>query len=152
MALLLSRKADLINCYFIRCKVIATQNHNLIKLKNRLFLLWPVPFDIDLIVIVFSMGKSIMQKKQKSFIGLSSVLAIIICIVLISLLAMNLAIIIKPRENPDKVPNFFGIKPFVVLSGSMEPAIPAGDFVVVKLQKQGGAPVLSPRVMRTITA
>ena len=73
-----------------------------------------------------------MQKKQNSSHRLSSVIAIIICIVLIPLLVMNLTIIIKSYINPDEVPDFFGIKPFVVLSGSMEPAILAGDLVIIK--------------------
>ena len=61
-----------------------------------------------------------------------AVVAIIICIVLVLLLTMNLTIIIKSYMNPDKVPDFLGIKPFVVLSGSMEPAIFTGDLVIVK--------------------
>lgn len=34
--------------------------------------------------------------------------------------------------HPDEVPSFFGWKPFIVLSGSMETQISAGDIVVVK--------------------
>ena len=45
---------------------------------------------------------------------------------------MNLTIIIKSYLNPDKVPNFFGIMPVVVLSGSMEPEILTGDLAILK--------------------
>ena len=45
---------------------------------------------------------------------------------------MNLTIVIKSVINPDKVPDFFGIKPFVVITGSMEPVISGGDLVMTK--------------------
>ncbi|HVI39447.1 MAG TPA: signal peptidase I, partial [Anaerovoracaceae bacterium] len=34
--------------------------------------------------------------------------------------------------NPNKVPSFLGYKPFIVLSGSMEPAIFPGDLIITK--------------------
>ena len=45
---------------------------------------------------------------------------------------MNLTIAIKSYLNPNKVPDFFGIKPFVVNVGSMETEIMAGDLVITK--------------------
>ena len=45
---------------------------------------------------------------------------------------MNLTIVIKSYINPDKVPDFFGIKPFVVTTTSMEPEINGGDLVITK--------------------
>lgn len=59
-------------------------------------------------------------------------LGIILCIILIPILIVNLTMIVKSVMYPDKVPDFFGYKPFIVLSNSMYPAIETGDLVVVK--------------------
>ena len=48
------------------------------------------------------------------------------------ILLMNITITVKSYLNPDKVPDFFGIKPFVVLTWSMEPLILGGDLVITK--------------------
>lgn len=52
--------------------------------------------------------------------------------ILAVILIINLWIIIQVKVNPDKVPSIFGYKPFIVLSGSMETEIYAGDLVFVK--------------------
>jgi len=59
-------------------------------------------------------------------------LGIILCIILIPILVVNLTLITKSVMYPDKVPDFFGYKPFIVLSASMEPTIKTGDLVIVK--------------------
>ena len=71
-------------------------------------------------------------QSQKRFPRLSSIIGIIICIFLAPILIMNLTIIVKSYINPDKVPDFFGIKPFIVLTGSMEPEIHGGDLAIIK--------------------
>lgn len=53
-------------------------------------------------------------------------------ILIIPILIINLTIIIKGKINPNKIPDFMGYKPFVVLSGSMETKIKIGDLVIVK--------------------
>lgn len=57
-------------------------------------------------------------------------------IFLISLLSMvllfNIYIMIQAKSSPNKVPSIFGYKPFIVLSGSMEPKIKKGDLIFVK--------------------
>ena len=70
--------------------------------------------------------------KKKPAIKWSTVIGIIICIALAPILVMNVTIIIKSYINPDQVPDFFGIKPLVVLSGSMEPEIREGDLAISK--------------------
>ena len=55
----------------------------------------------------------------------------LICLLLV-VLAINISIIIQANKNKDKVPQVFGYKPFVVLSGSMNPEIKVGDLVLVK--------------------
>lgn len=60
------------------------------------------------------------------------IISIIILIILITILFVSGTILIDSYLYPDEVPSFFGWKPFIVLSGSMETQISAGDIVVVK--------------------
>ena len=48
------------------------------------------------------------------------------------LLIINIYIMIQTKINPNRVPEIFGYKPFIVLSGSMENEINVGDLVFVK--------------------
>lgn len=57
---------------------------------------------------------------------------IAVCFFLVLVLIVNTTIIVKSYIHPDKVPDFLGYKPFIVLSGSMEPTILAGDFIITK--------------------
>ena len=66
-----------------------------------------------------------MQKTKK-------IISIIIIIILLPVIFVNGVILINSIVNPDKIPSFFGWKPFIVLSGSMETEIYAGDLAVVK--------------------
>lgn len=88
------------------------------------------------------------------------ILGVIICLVLIPILIINLTLIVKSFVYPDKVPDFFGYKPFIVLSGSMEPEFFAGDLVIVREEpaeslaegdiisfRQGGA-VITHRIQK----
>jgi len=51
------------------------------------------------------------------------------------LIAANLYLGINKAVTHHPVPKVFGFAPFVVLSGSMEPAIDPGDLVVIREQK-----------------
>lgn len=57
---------------------------------------------------------------------------IVILVVLIGVLFVNSIILLSSWMKPDEVPSFFGWKPFITLSGSMESEIYAGDLAVVK--------------------
>ena len=61
-----------------------------------------------------------------------------ICILIIASVITTLSgiIIMKKSLSTDKVPDIMGIKPFIVLTGSMEPVINAGDLVIVKEVKE----------------
>jgi len=59
-------------------------------------------------------------------------LAVLICLILIPILVVNLTIIFKSITNPQQVPSFFGYRPLILLSGSMEPQILPGDIVVTR--------------------
>ena len=63
---------------------------------------------------------------------LKRILTIIILIILIPILFLSGVILINSYVHPDEVPSFFGWKPFIVLSGSMETQISVGDLVIVK--------------------
>ena len=63
---------------------------------------------------------------------LNKVVCIIILIILIPILFVNGVILVNSFIHPDEIPSFFGWKPFIVLSGSMETEIYAGDVAVVK--------------------
>lgn len=59
-------------------------------------------------------------------------ISIIVILILLPILLISIAILVDSYTHPDEVPSFFGWKPFIVLSGSMETQISAGDIVVVK--------------------
>lgn len=61
-----------------------------------------------------------------------TILGIILCIIFIPILIINITLIAKSYINPNEVPDFLGYKPFVVLSGSMEPNIMRGDIAIIK--------------------
>lgn len=60
------------------------------------------------------------------------VISIIIIVLLLPVLFVNGVIIIDSLIHPDQIPSFFGFKPFIVLSGSMETEIYPGDLAIVK--------------------
>ena len=66
-----------------------------------------------------------MQKIKKA-------ISIIVVLILIPILLMSIVILVDSYTHPNEVPSFLGWKPFIVLSGSMETQISAGDIVVVK--------------------
>ena len=60
------------------------------------------------------------------------IITAIVLIILIPILFVSCVILISSFVNPDEVPSFFGWKPFIVLSGSMQAEINPGDIAVVK--------------------
>ena len=58
---------------------------------------------------------------------------IIFFTIAIIILVIAGSIMIKANIHPDKVPDVFGYKPMIVLSGSMETAIHTGDLAFVKI-------------------
>ncbi len=63
---------------------------------------------------------------------IKKVIYIIAIIIMIPILFISSVILINSYIKPDEVPSFFGWKPFIVLSGSMETQIYAGDIAVIK--------------------
>lgn len=68
-----------------------------------------------------------MKKKTK----LKKVMNIIEYIVIFVIIFVNAILIIKSVNNPNKTPDLFGKKAFIIVSGSMIPTIGVGDIVIV---------------------
>ena len=74
-----------------------------------------------------------MKKGNKWYHSFSNWLIIIACVILVPMLVMNLSIMFQAKTKKDVVPSIFGIKPFIVLSGSMETEIHKGDMILTKI-------------------
>lgn len=61
-----------------------------------------------------------------------NVIGIILCIILIPILVINCFLIVKGITNKHEVPSIGGNAPLIVLTGSMDPTIKAGDLIVTK--------------------
>ncbi len=70
------------------------------------------------------------KKWYKSY---SNWLLLIACTILIFILVINVSIMMQAKKDEDKVPSVFGIKPFMVLSGSMETEIRIGDLILTRV-------------------
>ena len=77
---------------------------------------------------------------KKWYESISNWLFLIACIICIPIILMNLSIMMQAKKNKDVVPSVFGIKPFMVLSGSMETEIQIGDLILTK--------VIDPQTLR----
>ena len=71
-------------------------------------------------------------KREGKMQKIKKAISIIVILILLPILLISIAILVDSYTHPDEVPSFFGWKPFIVLSGSMETQISAGDIVVVK--------------------
>lgn len=61
-----------------------------------------------------------------------NVIGILLCIILIPILFINCFLIVKGIANKNEVPSIGGNAPLIVLTGSMDPTIKAGDLIVTK--------------------
>ena len=57
----------------------------------------------------------------------------IVVAILVGILAVNIHITMQAHQDENTVPNVFGYKPFIVLSGSMETKIHVGDMIITKM-------------------
>lgn len=58
-----------------------------------------------------------------------TIVGIVLCVILIPMLIVNCTLIIKSFVNKDKVPDFGGLFPMIVLTDSMNPDIKSGDLI-----------------------
>lgn len=73
------------------------------------------------------------MKGKKWYQKISNWLFIVALLILIPILITNISIMFQANSEKDKVPNIFGYKPFIVLSGSMETEIKVGDLIITKM-------------------
>lgn len=72
------------------------------------------------------------EKSQKNMHRLAKIISIIIYIIIVPMIIFNFTLMIKSLLNPNKIPDFFGLKSFIIVSKSMEPTIMVGDAIFVK--------------------
>lgn len=73
------------------------------------------------------------EKTEKGPVAkILSILCTICCVFLACILIINCTLIVKSYTNKDAVPDFAGYRPFIVMTGSMEPNIMSGDLIITK--------------------
>lgn len=60
------------------------------------------------------------------------IISLVIYIIMIPIIIFNFTMIIKSFINPTEIPDFFGYKNFIIVSGSMIPSININDTIIVK--------------------
>ena len=73
------------------------------------------------------------MKGKKWYSDISNWFFGLLLLILIPILIVNIHIMVQANNDKDKVPNIFGYKPFIVLSGSMETKIRIGDLIITKI-------------------
>jgi len=57
-------------------------------------------------------------------------------VLMTAVILCNLLLILSNLREPDQMPSLFGVRPAIVLSGSMPPAFEAGDLILLKKTKE----------------
>ena len=73
------------------------------------------------------------MKGKKWYQSVSNWIFAIVVTILLAILAINIHITLQAKNDENTVPNVFGYKPFIVLSGSMETQIHIGDLIITKI-------------------
>lgn len=71
-------------------------------------------------------------KKSKRINRRRKIIKTLIYIIAIPIILYNISLIFFSVINKNETPSFFGIKTFVIISGSMEPELNIGDIVIIK--------------------
>ncbi len=61
-----------------------------------------------------------------------TIVGIVICGFVLPILVVNLILLAKSIFEPEEVPRFLGLSPMIVVTNSMDPAISAGDMIIVR--------------------
>ena len=70
--------------------------------------------------------------KEEKFNKVLTVIGAVLCVILIPILIVNCTLIVKSMVNKEKVPDFGGFLPLIVLTESMDPQIKMGDLIFCK--------------------
>lgn len=79
---------------------------------------------------MYTIDKISKEKKRMSII--LKIVSIILYIIIIPIIIYNLTLMIKSFINPNKTPDFFGYKSFIIVSRSMEKTINKSDTIFIK--------------------
>lgn len=63
---------------------------------------------------------------------MKKILSIFMYTIIIVILFYNITIMVQKISNPNQIPNFWGYKNFIILSGSMSNTLNEGDIIFVK--------------------
>lgn len=72
------------------------------------------------------------EKTGKRMYLIKKIISILIYTIIIPVIIINFVILVQSYIEPNTIPNFFGIKTFVIVSKSMEPTIMTGDAIFIK--------------------
>lgn len=72
------------------------------------------------------------KKASKRMYLIKKIISIYIYITIIPAIIYNMTLFVKTTINPTEIPDFLGLKSFVIISASMEPTIMTGDAIFVK--------------------
>ena len=61
-----------------------------------------------------------------------TIVGIVMCVILVPILIVNCTLIVKSFVNKEKVPDFGGVLPLIVLTDSMYPDIKSGDIIICR--------------------
>ncbi len=75
-------------------------------------------------------------KRKKTTEKIKNLVTVLIYIIIIPFVIYTVTLLIQSLINPNQTPSFFGIKTYVIVSGSMEPELNIGDIAVVKETSQ----------------
>lgn len=72
------------------------------------------------------------NSSNKSSWRIGRVVSIILCVIFIPIILLNTVIIVKTYVQPEHINGIFGIKPVIVLSGSMSPTYEPNSLIFIK--------------------
>ena len=72
------------------------------------------------------------EKTGKKMLLIKKIISLLIYMIIIPVIIINFVILVQSYIEPNTIPNFFGIKTFVIVSKSMEPTIMTGDAIFIK--------------------
>lgn len=76
-------------------------------------------------------GASVKEERKLSAAHkIMTVIGIVLCVILGSILTLNCILIVKSYTNPDQVPSVGGYLPLIVMTDSMYPDIQSGDLII----------------------
>lgn len=80
--------------------------------------------------------KEAIGKRRKRIENRKKIFTFFLYIMILPIIIYNISLIVVSMVNKSETPSFFGIKTYVIVSGSMQPELNIGDIVIVKKQNE----------------